>query len=216
MGLLQKREDPAEGLRRHLKKTTELREEGADFVVWSESSVTFPVREEMAHRVLRSNVGEKLHLPADSSAGSSTAPIPIDSAGTTSLCSRTRRERSRGATTRSTCSSSASTSPSARPFQSSTSGRPTAGSSPLARSSTRSSSRSAERRTTRSPSSSATRTSSPRSRMRSSARRIPSFSSTSRTTHGSARRRSHGSTSLSRSSGPSSIAAISSGARTAG
>ena len=64
MGLRQKREDPAEGLRRHLKMTTELKQAGADFVVWSESSVTFPVREEMYKRLLRSNVGEKLKLPA--------------------------------------------------------------------------------------------------------------------------------------------------------
>ena len=64
MGLMEKREDPAEGLRRHLKKTSELRQEGADFVVWSESSVTFPVREEMSHKIHRATVGEKLHLPA--------------------------------------------------------------------------------------------------------------------------------------------------------
>jgi apolipoprotein N-acyltransferase len=64
MGLRQKREDPAEGLRRHLKKSAELREQGVDFVVWSESSVTFPVREEMAKRLLRANVGEKIKLPA--------------------------------------------------------------------------------------------------------------------------------------------------------
>ena len=47
MGLMQKREDPAEGLRRHLKKTGELKQRGVDFVVWSESSVTFPMREDM-------------------------------------------------------------------------------------------------------------------------------------------------------------------------
>jgi apolipoprotein N-acyltransferase len=64
MGLMQKREDPAEGLRRHLRTTSELKAQGADFVVWSESSVTFPVREEMASRLLAANVGEKLHLPA--------------------------------------------------------------------------------------------------------------------------------------------------------
>jgi apolipoprotein N-acyltransferase len=64
MGLMQKRENPREGLNRHLAKTAELRSEGADFVVWSESSVTFPVREEAAPNVLRSSVGEKLHLPA--------------------------------------------------------------------------------------------------------------------------------------------------------
>jgi apolipoprotein N-acyltransferase len=64
MGLLQKREDPAEGLRRHIKKTAELKQAGADFVVWSESSVTFPMREEMANRLLRTSVGEKIREPA--------------------------------------------------------------------------------------------------------------------------------------------------------
>ncbi len=64
MGLMAKREDPAEGLRRHLKTTSDLREQGIQFVVWSESSVTFPVRDDMAKRVLKSNVGEKLHIPA--------------------------------------------------------------------------------------------------------------------------------------------------------
>jgi apolipoprotein N-acyltransferase len=47
MGLMQKREDPGEGLRRHRRLTAELREKGADFVVWSESSVTFAVPEEL-------------------------------------------------------------------------------------------------------------------------------------------------------------------------
>jgi apolipoprotein N-acyltransferase len=64
MGLLQKREDPAEGLRRHLKKTGELKQRGVDFVVWSESSVTFPMREDMKDRILRREVGEKIRLPA--------------------------------------------------------------------------------------------------------------------------------------------------------
>jgi len=47
MGLMQKREQPGEGLRRHVKLTQELRDKGVDFVVWSESSVTFSVPEEM-------------------------------------------------------------------------------------------------------------------------------------------------------------------------
>lgn len=47
MGLMQKREDPGEGLRRHRKLTAELRQKGVDFVVWSESSVTFAVPEEL-------------------------------------------------------------------------------------------------------------------------------------------------------------------------
>ncbi|HEY2509861.1 MAG TPA: apolipoprotein N-acyltransferase [Polyangiaceae bacterium] len=64
MGLLAKRENPREGLNRHIAKTAELKQQGADFVVWSESSVTFPVPEEAAASVLRARVGEHLHLPA--------------------------------------------------------------------------------------------------------------------------------------------------------
>jgi apolipoprotein N-acyltransferase len=46
LGLIQKREDPAEGLRRHLHLTSDLKDHGAELVVWSESSVTmsFPER----------------------------------------------------------------------------------------------------------------------------------------------------------------------------
>jgi apolipoprotein N-acyltransferase len=47
MGLMAKREQPGEGLRRHVKLTQELRDKGVDFVVWSESSVAFSVPEEM-------------------------------------------------------------------------------------------------------------------------------------------------------------------------
>jgi apolipoprotein N-acyltransferase len=47
MGLMQKREDPSEGLRRHRRLTAELRAKGAELVVWSESSVTFAVPEEL-------------------------------------------------------------------------------------------------------------------------------------------------------------------------
>ena len=48
MGLMQKREDPGEGLRRHRRLTAELKNQGTDLVVWSESSVTFAVPEDMA------------------------------------------------------------------------------------------------------------------------------------------------------------------------
>ena len=47
MGLMAKREQPGEGLRRHVKLTQELRDKGVDMVVWSESSVAFSVPEEM-------------------------------------------------------------------------------------------------------------------------------------------------------------------------
>ena len=47
MGLMQKREDPGEGLRRHRRLTAELKSKGAELVVWSESSVTFAVPESL-------------------------------------------------------------------------------------------------------------------------------------------------------------------------
>ncbi len=47
MGLMAKREQPGEGLRRHIRLTQELRDQGVDLVVWSESSVTFAVPEDM-------------------------------------------------------------------------------------------------------------------------------------------------------------------------
>jgi apolipoprotein N-acyltransferase len=50
LGLMQKREDPGEGLRRHRRLTSELKAKGVDFVVWSESSVTFAVPEELASK----------------------------------------------------------------------------------------------------------------------------------------------------------------------
>jgi apolipoprotein N-acyltransferase len=64
MGLLAKREDPGEGLRRHVAVTRELRDQGAQFVVWSESSVTMPMREEFAPQMLQKNVAGQLGLPA--------------------------------------------------------------------------------------------------------------------------------------------------------
>jgi apolipoprotein N-acyltransferase len=48
MGLMQKRENPGEGLRRHRQMTGELRDKGVELVVWSETSATFPTREDLA------------------------------------------------------------------------------------------------------------------------------------------------------------------------
>jgi apolipoprotein N-acyltransferase len=64
MGLMAKREDPAEGLRRHVRTTAQLREEGAQFVVWSESSVTFPVPEDLYQSLMKSRVGQQIRIPA--------------------------------------------------------------------------------------------------------------------------------------------------------
>jgi apolipoprotein N-acyltransferase len=64
MGLMAKREDPAEGLRRHVKKTAELKADGAQLVVWSESSVTFAVPENMAYTLMKERVGQRLGVPA--------------------------------------------------------------------------------------------------------------------------------------------------------
>jgi len=63
MALMQKREDPAEGLRRHVKLTNELRQKGAELVVWSESSVTFVVRENMAESFMRDRFAARLGVP---------------------------------------------------------------------------------------------------------------------------------------------------------
>ncbi len=48
MGLMAKRENPGEGLRRHRQMTGELRDKGVELVVWSETSATFPTREDLA------------------------------------------------------------------------------------------------------------------------------------------------------------------------
>lgn len=64
MGLFQKREDPGEGLRRHQRLSEQLRDDGADFVVWSESSVTFAVPEAMAGRFMHDRVAARLGIPA--------------------------------------------------------------------------------------------------------------------------------------------------------
>lgn len=63
LGLIQKREDPAEGLRRHRRLTAELVKEGADLVVWSESSITFPMPVEAAPRILQERMVGALGVP---------------------------------------------------------------------------------------------------------------------------------------------------------
>lgn len=63
LGLIQKREDPAEGLRRHRRLTSELVSEGADLVVWSESSITFPMPVEAAPRILQERMIGGLGVP---------------------------------------------------------------------------------------------------------------------------------------------------------
>jgi apolipoprotein N-acyltransferase len=64
MGLMQKREDPSEGLRRHQRLSVELKERGVDFVVWSESAVTFAVPESMAEGFMRDRVARRIEMPA--------------------------------------------------------------------------------------------------------------------------------------------------------
>ncbi len=64
MALIQKREDPAEGLRRHLRLTSELKARGAELVVWSESSVTFPVPERSYKGIMRDKFARTLGIPA--------------------------------------------------------------------------------------------------------------------------------------------------------
>lgn len=63
MGLMQKREDPSEGLRRHQKLTADLKARGVDFVVWSESSVTFSVPEKSASNFMHDNVAGRAGIP---------------------------------------------------------------------------------------------------------------------------------------------------------
>ncbi len=65
MGLLQKRENPSDGLRRHVTLTQSLQGKGVDFAVWSESSVTFAVPEELAinGHFYRDRFASKLGLP---------------------------------------------------------------------------------------------------------------------------------------------------------
>lgn len=64
MGLLEKRTDRHEGLRRHLRLTRKLRKEhGVDLVVWSETSVAGAIREEDADLHYRRMVTRRLGVP---------------------------------------------------------------------------------------------------------------------------------------------------------
>jgi apolipoprotein N-acyltransferase len=63
MGLMQKREDPGEGLRRHQRLTRELKAKGAELVVWSESSVTFAVPEKMAASFMQERIAGRVDVP---------------------------------------------------------------------------------------------------------------------------------------------------------
>lgn len=65
MGLLEKRNDRNEGLRRHLTLTKRLREQDkVDLVVWSETSVAGATREEDADAHYRRTVTRRLGVPA--------------------------------------------------------------------------------------------------------------------------------------------------------
>jgi apolipoprotein N-acyltransferase len=64
LGLIEKREDPAEGLRRHMRLTNALKAKGADLVVWSESSVTIPYPERGYAMMMRSEFAGSLGVPA--------------------------------------------------------------------------------------------------------------------------------------------------------
>ena len=64
MGLMEKRQDPFEGMTRHLRATDELRREGVDFVIWSETSAMRPLREEEIARAVPNEIGRRLGLPA--------------------------------------------------------------------------------------------------------------------------------------------------------
>jgi len=64
MALIQKREDPAEGLRRHMRLTGELKARGVELVVWSESSVTFPMHERQYKALMRDTFAHAIGVPA--------------------------------------------------------------------------------------------------------------------------------------------------------
>ncbi len=63
MGLAEKRSSYDEGLRRHLDLSAQVRQQGADFVVWSETSAMRPVRDSTYAEELRGVAG-RIGLPA--------------------------------------------------------------------------------------------------------------------------------------------------------
>ena len=62
MGLMEKRTDIDEGLRRHLRLSGDLRSRGADFLVWSETSAMRAVRDASYRAELR-GVSQRIGLP---------------------------------------------------------------------------------------------------------------------------------------------------------
>lgn len=62
MGLMEKRTEFQEGLRRHLRMSDELHQRGADFLVWSETSATRPVRQGSYRSDLR-GLAQQIGLP---------------------------------------------------------------------------------------------------------------------------------------------------------
>jgi len=60
LGLIQKREDPAEALRRHMRLTNDLKAKGVDLVVWSESSVSIPFPERGYEVMIRDEFARSL------------------------------------------------------------------------------------------------------------------------------------------------------------
>ena len=64
MPLLQKRDDHAESLRRHVRMTEELRNKGAEFAVWSESAVMWSIPEDDYDNFLQRLFTRRLGIPA--------------------------------------------------------------------------------------------------------------------------------------------------------
>jgi apolipoprotein N-acyltransferase len=64
MSLKGKREDANEGLTRHLHATRKLRDEGVDFVVWSETSAMRPMLVDDFRRTVPTEIGRQLGVPA--------------------------------------------------------------------------------------------------------------------------------------------------------
>ena len=89
LGLIEKREDPAEGLRRHLRLTNDLKDKGVELVVWSESSVTmaFPERTYAVMMKICSR-GRSAFPPSSARCSSAT---PGSSRGSTTRRSRSTR-----------------------------------------------------------------------------------------------------------------------------
>jgi apolipoprotein N-acyltransferase len=64
MGLMEKRTAFDEGLKRHLDMSHDLARDGADFVVWSETSAMRAVRDDSFQPELRAGVARRIELPA--------------------------------------------------------------------------------------------------------------------------------------------------------